>query len=289
MRKKLLFLISFVLALCLVNVAFVWGFTTIPYIVIDDFESYASDPCLYAVWKDRHFDPNNAAEAYIATDPCHGPIQSMELSYDWAFDDIYYCELIRTYDNPQDFSEGGLAALWLWFYGDANDIPPPADGMYVTLGDDDNGDGTVDDKATIYYGDPRTINFGGDGDANDLIAKEWIEWGFSLQDFNEANNVNPDKIKQISIGLTGGDSGSVYFDDIRLYVPRCIPEYTRQFGNIFDPEEGLDCLVDEADLELMGDEWLTSGIKADIVDDDNVNFKDYDILASSWLERFLWP
>jgi hypothetical protein len=134
--------------------------------------------------------------------------------------------------------------------------------MYIELGDDDNSDGTVDDMAKIYYGDPRTYSSSPYGDVNDLWRKTYYEWGVALEDFNDDNNVNPDKIKTISFGVNGGNSGQIYIDDLRLYVPRCITDYALQFGNIVDPDpaDGLSCLVDRFDLGAMSTDWLISDI-----------------------------
>ncbi|MHC4456951.1 MAG: hypothetical protein ACYS0I_07630 [Planctomycetota bacterium] len=261
---------------------------TQPYIIIDDFESYTSTPELRSVWEAWHTPPPELwpAEVILEGEIVHGGLQSMKFRYDQSYGEPV---IRRTYSTPQNWTEGGRSALWLWFYGDANNAGIVATGMYVELGDDDNSDGTVDDKAKMSYGDPRTLSSSPYGDANDLWRKTYYEWGIALQDFNDDNNVNPDKIKTIAFGVYGGSTGQIYYDDIRLYVPRCIPEYTRQFGNIVDPEEDIDCFVDYWDLGLMGDEWLTSGIKADIVDDDNVNFVDFAILANNWLRMVLWP
>jgi hypothetical protein len=252
-----------------------------PYIVVDNFETYSGDSDLRAVWEDRHTLPEQGGETYLqlaSSDPClvHYGNQSLHFEYDWQYGTPV---TRRTYSAPQDWTVGRVAALDIWFYGDANYAGDIADGMYVTLGDDDNSDGVVDDQWTIFY----------DGDVNNLAAKEWMVWHLSLQDFNDANDVNPDKIKSIAMGVTGGtigvhEIGQIYFDDMRLYVPRCRPEYSWQYGDLYG-----DCIIDYEDLIIMADEWLTSGIKADLIDDDNVNFKDYAVLANNWLEEFLWP
>jgi len=75
-----------------------------------------------------------------------------------------------------------------------------------------------------------------------------------------------------------GGSGTVYFDDIRLYARRCIlpVPYADLSG---------DRVVDHKDLKIMADEWLDSGsVVADLYVDSKVDFKDYAILAESWLE-----
>lgn len=287
MCKRLICLISLVLVLSLAsNVSnadpgSVWSFTTADFRIIEDFEAYTSTPELYAVWEDWHTLPEGGGEAHLVTSPIHSGAQAMKFKYDWQ-SGIPVTR--RTYNTQQDWSKGGFVALDIWFYGDANDLVNTADDMYVTLGDDDNGDGDVNDKCTIYY----VADSGGDG--NDLVAKEWMVWYLSLEDFNDGNNVDPNRIKTITLGITGGTTGQIYFDDLRLYVRRCLPDYSWQYGDISGPVGGHpDCFVDYYDLGIMRDEWLTSGTKADLVEDYNVNFKDYTVLMEYWLEDLRWP
>jgi hypothetical protein len=235
----------------------VWSFTTIPYILIEDFETYASASELYNVWKDWHGLPEQGGESILEGSIVHGGAQSLKFVYNHSYGEPV---IRRTYSTPQDFSAGGFAALWMWIYGDANNAGTLATGMYIELGDDDNSDGTVDDMAKIYYSDPRTYSSSPYHDANDLWRKTWYQWGIALEDFNDDNNVNPDKIKTIAFGVNGGDTGQIYYDDLRLYVPRCITDYALPFGNLVDPEDELDCFVDEADLDAMSEDWLMSDI-----------------------------
>jgi len=103
--------------------------------------------------------------------------------------------------------------------------------------------------------------------------------------------VNLANIKKITIGFGDGvdpypalGEGHVWFDDIRLYIPRCIPE--RPTADLT-----CDCVVDYRDLEMMTDEWLDIGCsEADLNEDYKVDFKDFAILADNWLvEQQLWP
>ena len=233
----------------------VWEFTTIDYVVIDDFETYTSTPELYAVWEDWHTLPlsEQGGEAHLVTEPNHGGAQAMKFYYDTNFGTPV---LRRTYSTPQHWNKGGLVALDIWFYGDANELsinpggdPCFATDLFVTLGDDDDDDGEVDDKCTIYY----VADSG--GNTGDLIANQWLVWHLSLEDFNDGNNVNPNKIKSIALGITGGTTGQIYFDDIRLYVRRCVPMYA---VDISGPEGVPDCFVDYWDLDAMFGDWLVS-------------------------------
>lgn len=124
-------------------------------------------------------------------------------------------------------------------------------------------------------------------DMNDVDEPSWHEWDIKLQDFND-NNVDLTDVNKMYIGFgvrfaqgVDGTEGEVYFDDIRLYPPRCRPE-------LVATDFTGDCFTDLADLDIMSDEWLTIGIEADLVDDDNVDFKDYAIMAAHWLEEQLW-
>jgi len=242
----------------------VWSFTTIPYQLIDDFESYTSTPELYAEWEDYHTLPEQGGEVYLSYVPVYSGAQAMRFVYDWNYG---VPVTRRTFDTPQNWTELGLSSLWLWFYGDANDgLGNTADGMYITLADAD------DDKATIFYGDSRTYSSSPysapHGDANDLWRRTWYQWGLSLQDFNEANNVNPDKIKSITIGITGGTRGEIYFDDFQLYQPYCIPELAE-----FDITG--DCITDEADLAIMAADWLVGDYNVVAVDPGTTHLKHY--------------
>jgi len=272
----------------------VWSFTMVPYILIDDFETYTDTAALLTVWKDWTGLPVEYQGAiagligdlaFFLTEPYHSPTHAMNLEYDQS----YGIPLVkRTYADPCDWWSGGLVTLALWFYGDANNlsnelsVPPEVDpcfasGMYVTLGDSDG------DSATIAY----------DGDAGDLIAKEWIEWNIALQDFNDAGGVNPTDINSIAIGITDGTIGHIVFDDIRVYVRRCVPKYSWPFGDLGGPGGAPDCYIDEWDLDVMTENWLLGDLVVTSVEvsDDDPNLlveylfdpcASYDDLGNPW-------
>jgi len=54
-----------------------------------------------------------------------------------------------------------------------------------------------------------------------------------------------------------GIGDTVYFDDFRLYPPRCMPEITGTFHHLGDFTE--DCNTDYFDLDIMTTDWLKSG------------------------------
>jgi hypothetical protein len=91
----------------------------------------------------------------------------------------------------------------------------------------------------------------------------WNEWNVDLNIF-DACGVTLSAIDRFTIGIGGNAKagqgskmlgpGYIWVDDIRLYPPRCIPEYAREVGNL---TEG-DCDTDGLDLDVMGRNWLIS-------------------------------
>jgi hypothetical protein len=83
-----------------------------------------------------------------------------------------------------------------------------AEPMYVTVRD---GSGTA---ATVYHDDPDAA-----------LIDAWTQWTIDLKKFSDAGIVLTD-VSKLAIGFGGADnpqpggSGLVYFDDIRLYLPR---------------------------------------------------------------------
>jgi hypothetical protein len=92
-------------------------------------------------------------------------------------------------------------------------------------------------------------------DRNVLLQERWEVWDIALQDFVDANGVDLANIKKLTInigdGVAAGSAGVVYIDDIRLYPPRCLPEYiaTHFTG---------DCITNYEDLDVIMRSWLVS-------------------------------
>ena len=67
------------------------------------------------------------------------------------------------------------------------------------------------------------------GNLNAPLIDTWTEWPINLQDFAD-QGVNLANVNTITIGfgdknnLQAGGTGSVFFDDIRLYRPAPEPE-----------------------------------------------------------------
>jgi hypothetical protein len=235
----------------------VWSFRTAKCAVVENFNSYATNTALRAVWKDRWTQsaPVTSAEVYLAADPNRGgpPYQSMRYEYENNLSP-YYSEVradIGTgagkWNIDPNWLGMGAKALVLWFYGQAtNDVNEK---MYVKLTDGGNVNGIV------YY-----------PDMNDVNEEEWHEWNIGLQDFVDDNNVNLANVSRITIGFGDGNTrgtGRVYFEDIGLCVTRCVlAERSADFAKVdyapFDANyyPGGDCKVDYQEFKIMTEYWL---------------------------------
>ncbi len=176
----------------------VWSFSTMASLPVDDMESYndAEDQGtrIYETWLDGWTDAvYGGSQVGYAPDPpfaertiVHGGAQSMPFYYDNS--SIAYSEAARTFDTPQNWTEYGVKALTLWFYGAASNT---AAQMYVKV----NG-------SRVAY----------DGDDDNVQRKPWQMWYIDL---GNLAGVNLEKVTELTIGFEGG-TGLVFFDDIAL-------------------------------------------------------------------------
>lgn len=244
-------------------------FMTANYLVVDNFDSYGSDGELRNVWY------SNPTLVWLNTDPnfvCDG--NSMRYEYEEGYEVEAF-----TADEPclpsligSDWTICGVKALVLYFYGEpCNPANVP---MYVKLSDDSN-------EGMVTYGD--------DGeDPNDLCVAEWHEWNIDLALF-DACGVDLTNVTAMTIGFgDGSGSGTVYFDDIRLYPPRCVPSLAKPVGDFTN-----DCTVNFEDFAKLSRYWLQEELSVDIAPppdgDGMVNIQDFAVFVDSWLEAELWP
>ncbi len=186
----------------------VWTFTTADFILVDDFEAYNDieppDPAsntIYSSWIDGYQVPTNGAitanefPPYAEQAIFHGGDQSMKYLYDT---NQKISESTLTLDYPKDWTEGGVSTLSLWFRGASANA---AERMFVAL----------NDNAAVYRDDPAATQI-----------NDWTEWMIDLQKFAD-QGVNLPNVNTITIGFgtkdtpAAGGTGTVYFDDIRLY------------------------------------------------------------------------
>jgi len=188
----------------------VWSFTTANFLVVDDFESYNDiDPPdlesnrIFEAWLDGYGIPTNGAlvgndlPPYAEQTIVHSGVQSMPYFYD---NSVGYSEATLTLTYPRDWTENGVNTLTIWFTGDSANA---AETLYVAL----NG------SAVVNHDNPNAAQIG-----------EWTQWNIDLQVFAD-QGVNLANVNTIAIGLgnrnnpVAGGSGTMYFDDIRLYPP----------------------------------------------------------------------
>jgi hypothetical protein len=234
---------------------------------VDDFEKYDVANRIFETWTDGLVNGTGSVighsnSPYVEQTIVHGGSKSMPYYYDNnRAGKAHYSEAEADTSNlgiGPLWAKEGIKALTLYFYGNPNNAANATEWMYVALKDNDS-------VAVVYY----------DGNSNDVRDPNWHQWDIKLTNFI---NVELSNVKNVYIGFgnrdthpTPGGSGLVYFDDIRLYPSRCVPNCVK--GNFND-----DCVVDCADLEIITDEWLNG-----------YQFEDFASLADNWLKEILWP
>jgi hypothetical protein len=243
----------------------VWSFTVADFLILDDFEQYDLDQKrVQYTWYDQYSQEwGEATGAWLELarppKPVHLGDQAVSYTYDtddpWA--DFYYAEAwlpLEEIGGQQDWTDAGVTVLRLFFYGDSGNDATDAEQMYVGVDD------TFGTYAEMRYGDNA-------GEAlSDLLVEEWQSWDIPYSYFSDGNfaavadDVDFSSIANLYIGFgdkrnpVAAGKGVVYFDDIRLSLPICIPEY--------GPEADFsgNCIVDIADVGIMGVQWLNHDV-----------------------------
>jgi len=189
----------------------IWDFTTVEYLVVDDFESYndlnEDEPGsnrIYLAWIDGFDNPSVNGSTVGNFDPpfaertiVHSGFQSMPFSYD---NSVGKSEATLTLSSNHDWTANGVGTLTIWYRGNTENA---AETMYVVL----NGSAGIDND-----------------NPNAAQVTDWTEWNINLQAFAD-QGVNLAEINTITLGFgnranpTDGGSGMMHFDDIRLYGP----------------------------------------------------------------------
>jgi hypothetical protein len=183
-----------------------WSFTTANFLIIDDMEAYndldPADPAsnrIFNAWIDGYGDPTNGSvvgyenPTFAEQNIVHSGNQSMPFEYD---NSVGKSEATLTLTSNRDWTVKGVDTLTIWFRGNSSNT---AETMYVTL----NGTARVDND-----------------NPDAPLANSWTAWNIDLQSFAD-KGVNLSNVNSITLGLgsvTGG-TGTMYFDDIRLYPP----------------------------------------------------------------------
>jgi glucuronoarabinoxylan endo-1,4-beta-xylanase len=176
----------------------VWSFKTLPYFVVDNFNSYEDSDALRNVWKNDSTSAEVSIETTIVRDG-----KSMRYRYKNNLLPYYseaYVDIADLgIDDPNWLGIDGTQALVLRFHVEPNN--PFSEQMYLKLTDGDSPAKT----ATIMYSDTTNVRL-----------KQWNEWSIALTEFADVNLAN---VARITIGFGDGsprDANTVYFEDITL-------------------------------------------------------------------------
>jgi len=191
-----------------------WIFTTGDFVLVDSFEGYTDDDAageaIWQTWVDGFGVPDNGAQVGYLLPPyaeqtiVHGGTQSMPLLYTNE-GGVTNSEAAMTLTAPRDWTQAGVGELSLWFRGSSSNAAEP---IYVAISN------TAGAPAVMAH-----------EDLNAAQARTWKQWVIPLQALAD-QGINLTNVDRIVIGLgTGagiagpGGSGTMYFDDIRLYRP----------------------------------------------------------------------
>ncbi len=171
----------------------VWSFSTQPFIVIDDFESYTDDieagTTIFDTWLDGWVNGTGSTVGYLSTPfaertTVRSGRQSMPLFYEGNSRTDFTMD-------AQDWTAGGATTLVVHFRGATDN---GAGQLYATV----NG-------ARVTY--PGV-----------LTGPVWKQWNIDLTSLG----TNMASVASFSLGVDGSGSGLLFVDDIRLY--RAAPE-----------------------------------------------------------------
>jgi hypothetical protein len=176
----------------------IWTFSTPPYLVVDDFESYTDNmdagETVFSTWADGYEIGANGSivghdnPPYAERTITHSGGQSMPFYYNNT-GTVTTSEAERTFAVPEDWTRAGIKTLVLYFRGTLGNA---AGQLYVKI----NG------VRTDYPGSTAS-----------LAAPLWKQWNIDIASLGAgAKNV-----KTMTIGVSGSGSGLFYIDDIRLY------------------------------------------------------------------------
>ncbi|MHC4369075.1 MAG: glycoside hydrolase family 88 protein [Planctomycetota bacterium] len=201
---------------------------------IDHFEMYAGtitgEPGLLDRWSDGSA---NGSQSTIRL----GNYGNRFMEFHYANDSApYYSKADLVYDSDQDWTAAGAESLSIWCKGDRSNA---ADDIYVELEDGDA-------NATLQW----LLD-------DDVVQSDsWVELNFDLGEFA---GVDLTRLRRMSIGVgsesggaAGTGSGTLRFDNIRLYQARCLEREGL-------PDVDDDCAVNMTDFARMADDWLIIG------------------------------
>jgi hypothetical protein len=199
----------------------VWSFTVQGTLMIDDFDNYAGWEAVLEVWEEQGSAYNWVSTAFAMAGNAVGVDLVPEDGLDGAL-------ILR---RDMDFTANGIRALGFDFASDPNQ--GFIQSIYVELAD-------ATHTARVTIDDP-------------LIVRNRA-WGLVDIDLARFAGVDLKGIKSLTLGVTLAPGSTrmttVYFDRLRLFPQRCVPERTLA-GDL-----NGDCTVDANDLAILAGRWL---------------------------------
>jgi len=172
-----------------------WTFTTVEYVIVDDFESYTSDEGLRSVWVDNIDEPGVEYVLLAA-----GENNTMRFEFQNQFDP-YFTQATRTFDGPQDWTARSVETLSLSFIGEHENMEHL---MYLTLEDASGQSFRIETFPHACQTD------------------SWRQWIIALVQFSDGG-VDLTSVKKITIGLGDGTASGQGGDDRdHIYIDQII-------------------------------------------------------------------
>ncbi|MHC4500962.1 MAG: LamG-like jellyroll fold domain-containing protein, partial [Planctomycetota bacterium] len=213
-------------------------------------------------WKDYWLNPlggKNGAEVFLETDPNYtnegNSVEYFYRNFQMQGPNPVGSEAVADTNDLEigsDWTAAGVKALVLYFHGDTSNGEDPHPNY--TIANDRMWVAVEDANANVGI-----VRY---ADMNDIKEDWWHEWNIDLTIF-DACGISLTDVKKVYIGFGGLKGGAtskygagyslggdtVWFDDIRLYPPRCITEKV--------PADFTgDCITDPLEVSIMATDWL---------------------------------
>lgn len=203
----------------------VFSFTTENYEVLDDFEAGVGS------WT-----AGGGGAVSLGTIVDNGS-GSMQLD----FNDTSAVSTATLALASRDLTSGGRAALRLGYHGIETNADEQT--LYVSV---TGSSGTVANSYELL---------------EDIQEYSWKGWDNINIDLGDFTGAGLSAVTQLTIGIgegSGGETGTLFIDDVRLYVQRCVPSTVPGYFL------GGDCYADEPnELLALSERWLATEITVD--------------------------
>jgi hypothetical protein len=175
-----------------------WTFTTAPYRIVDDFESYTGDTDLRSAWADN-IEEAGIEYLFLST----GANKAMRFEFQNQYDP-YFTEATRTFGSPQDWTTQSVDQLSLSFIGEHENVEQL---MYLRLQDASGQSFTVENPFTFA-----------------CQTDSWRQWTIPLVQFSDGG-VDLTSVQKVAIGLGDGtDSGQPEGDRDHIFIDQIVLE-----------------------------------------------------------------